>query len=63
LESADEPNETNIEQLCSGTLNGISIKIQPDKDVADLKERIEISLYNNDKTQFYKSTMVCAKDG
>jgi len=57
-----EPNETNIEQLCSGTLNGISIKIQPDKDVADLKEEIEISFYNNDKTQFYKSTMVCAKE-
>ena len=55
-------NEPKIEQLCSGTLEGISVKIRPDGNEPDAKDRIEISLYNNEKIEVYTSLMICAKD-
>ena len=63
--SATEPydiNEPKIRQLCSGTLEGFNVKIIPDENEPDVKDRIEISLYNNEKIEFYTSLMICAKD-
>lgn len=62
---ATEPydvNEPKIRQLCSGTLEGISVKINPDPDEPDKKDRIEISVYNDKKIEFLTSLMICAKD-
>jgi len=55
-------NEPKIEQLRSGTLEDFSVKIKPDENEPDVKDRIEISLYNNEKIEFYTSLMICAKD-
>lgn len=59
---AFDVNETKIKQLCSGTLEGISVKIRPDANEPDTKDRIEISLYNNKQIAFLTSLMICAKD-
>ena len=64
-ESATEPydiNEPKVRQLCSGTLEGISVKIRPDTNEPDAKEIIEISLHNNEIDLTYTSLMICAKD-
>ena len=64
-ESATEPydiNEPKMEQLCSGTLEGIRVEIRPDPNEPDAKDRIEISLYNNEIDLTYTSLMICAKD-
>ena len=55
-------NEPKIEQLCSGTLEGLSVKIRPDPNEPDAKDRIEIGLYNDENIQTYTSLMICAKD-
>jgi len=55
-------NETKINQLCSGTLKDISVKIQPDKDAPDVKDRIEIILYSQEGAPFYESTLICDKE-
>jgi len=63
--SAGEPydiNETKIKQLCSGTLEGFSVRIRPDPNEPNVKDRIEISLYNDEKIEVSKSFMICAKD-
>ncbi len=62
---ATEPydiNEPKIEQLCSGTLEGIRVEIRPDPNEPDAKDRIEISLYNDEKIEVYTSLMICEKD-
>jgi len=55
-------NEPKIKQLCSGTLEGIIVKIRPDPNEPDAKDRIEISLYNKEKIEVLTSLMICAKD-
>lgn len=55
-------NEPKIEQLCSGTLEGIRVEIRPAPNEPDAKDRIEISLYNDEKIEVYTSLMICAKD-
>jgi hypothetical protein len=55
-------NEPNIKRLCSGTLEGISVKIRPDENEPVAKDRIEISLYNKEKIEFYTSLMICDRD-
>jgi len=55
-------NEPKIKQLCSGTLEGFSVKIRPDENEPDAKDRIEISLYNNEINLTYTSLMICAKE-
>jgi len=55
-------NEPKIEQLCSGTLEGFGVKIIPDENEPNVKDRIEISLYNDEKIEVLTSLMICAKD-
>lgn len=57
-----EPNETMIEQLCAGTRDDISIDIRPDEDAPEVKQRIEINLYDNDENVVLKLRMVCDKE-
>ena len=62
---ATEPydiNEPKIKQLCSGTLKNIAVKIKPDINEPEAKDRIEISLYNDEKKEFLTSLLICAKD-
>jgi len=55
-------NEPKIRQLCTGTLEGFNVKIIPDENEPDVKDRIEISLYNDEKIEVLTSLMICAKD-
>ena len=55
-------NKPKIKQLCSGKLEGIRVEIRPDENEPDVKDIIEISLYNNEKIETYTSLMICAKD-
>ena len=55
-------NETNLRKLCSGTLENISIKIELDPNEPDAKDRIEICIFNDEKTEFSKALMICARD-
>jgi len=55
-------NETKIKQLCSGTLENFTVKIRPDENEPNAKDRIEISLYLDDKIEAFTSLMICAKD-
>jgi hypothetical protein len=58
-----EVNETKIDQLCSGKLKGTSVAVNPDKDIPDERNKIEINLYKEDINKpFFKSTMVCDKE-
>lgn len=54
-------DETKIKQLCSGTLDGISVEVWDDEESPDVKDRIEIKLYSNNNALFYESTMICDK--
>ncbi|MBN2181413.1 MAG: hypothetical protein JW715_05830 [Sedimentisphaerales bacterium] len=55
-------NQTKIKQLCSGTVEGFGVKIIPDENEPNVKDRIEFSLYSDKNIEISKSFMICAKD-
>jgi hypothetical protein len=55
------PDETQIDKLCSGTLDNMSFRILPDEGAPEINERIEISL-GDEKSPILKTVLVCDKE-
>ncbi|MBN2270884.1 MAG: hypothetical protein JXN61_09740 [Sedimentisphaerales bacterium] len=55
-------DETKVEQLSYGALDGIRVEVQPAVGAPDDKDRIEIALFNQDKPSFYESSLICARE-
>jgi hypothetical protein len=55
------PDPNKYEQLCAGTLSGVRVRIQPDKEAPDERERIDLIMTADQGRALPWSTMVCAK--
>ncbi len=50
-----------LEELCTGTVDDMSVRIRPDSDGADPRDRIELSFHGDEQDLYAEIVMVCGR--
>ncbi len=57
-----DPNDIKIDRLCSDSLEGILVSIEPDKNNPDFKVKIEINICDKNQNPYLNNILICDKN-